>query len=306
MLPALPLPPLDLHLPLLASLALVVVAPLPGVAAHTLLLLYAVLTDQTRLQPEVVSLALLLWGTLPSPDARMFGRAHLVSLWLYAGLNKLLSPAFLHGTAQWILAGLVHAPPPWLLANVGYLLAAAEIGTGLLALAPHTRLLAGCAALALHLGILADLSPLGHDWNSAVWPWNVALALSGFALITPWREGPLTSLRQCRRATRLVVALLLLAPAGFYVGVTDAYLAHNLYTSNTASARVECPRGCRPGQQPDDTWQAFNVPFPPEPRLFEQAFRLTCRPGDRLTLTDPRWWLRLHGQGQRRLTCPPA
>jgi hypothetical protein len=307
MLPALPLPAADLGVPLLASLGLFLVAPWPGVALHTALLLYALAIDQTRIQPEVVSLALLLWGSLPAPGARLLGRTHLLALWLWAGVNKLLSPGFLHGTAQWVLLGLVPHPPPLLQANVGYLLAGAELGVGLLALVPRTRRLAAFAAAALHLGILADLSPLGHAWNQAVWPWNVALAASGLALIAPWKEGLPRSLAQAHPLARLAALLLLASPAGFYVGVTDAYLAHNLYSSNVPTARVACARGCRPGQQPDEAWAAFNVPFPPEPRLFEQAFRLTCRPGDRLTIADPRWWLRRQGLGERRLACaPPA
>jgi hypothetical protein len=134
----------------------------------------------------------------------------------------------------------------------------------------------------------------------------VALALSGLALIAPWREGALQSLAGAHPAARLVAILLVAGPAGFPFGVTDAYLAHNLYSNNTPTARVDCPRGCRPGQQPEEAWRAFNVPFPPEHRLFEQAFRLTCRPGDRLRITDSRGWFRSRGLGERRLACPPG
>src|SRR5215208_5502504 len=55
MLPALPLPAVDMGLLLLLSLLLILVKPLPGIIVHTVLTLYAVLIDQTRLQPEVVS-----------------------------------------------------------------------------------------------------------------------------------------------------------------------------------------------------------------------------------------------------------
>lgn len=306
MLPALPLPAVELGVPLIASLLLILIVPLPGIAIHTLLLAYAVLIDQTRLQPEVVSLVLLLWGTLPSPTAKAFGRGHLVSLWLFAGFHKLLSPGFMDGTARWIMTGFPIDLPPWMYANAGYLIASAELGTGLLALFPRTRKLAAVTAFGLHAGILLVLSPLGHDWNESVWPWNVALAFAGFALIAPWKESVWHSLGACHRVAKPLVVVLAIAPIGFYIGMTDAYLAHNLYSSNTANARVLCAARCQPGQNPDATWAAFKVPLPPEHRLYEQYFAATCRPGDELVISDSRWWFHSQGQGERRLPCPAA
>lgn len=306
MLPALPLPAFNMGHVLLASLLLILVKPFPGIVVQTVLLVYAVLIDQTRLQPEVVSLVLLLWGTLPNPTAKAFGRAHLVTLWVFAGVNKLLSPGFMDGTAQWLLTGLPVDLPPWMYANAGYVIALAELGTGLLALIPRTRKAAAVAAFGLHAGILLDLSPLGRDWNAAVWPWNLALAFAGFALIAPWQGSLPHCVRSCHRLARPLIVLLIVAPAGFYIGMTDAYLAHNLYSSNTADASVACPGGCQQGQQPGATWDAFNVPLPPEHRLFEQYFARTCRPGDEMTISDPRWWFGRQGQAERRLTCDAA
>jgi hypothetical protein len=62
---------------LLVSLALVLVRATGGTVLHSALLVYAMLIDQTRIQPEIVSLAVLLWGTFPSPDAKLVGRTHL-------------------------------------------------------------------------------------------------------------------------------------------------------------------------------------------------------------------------------------
>lgn len=301
MLPVLPLPAFDMGVLLLLSLALILIAHRPGIVVHTILMAYAVLIDQTRLQPEIVSLVFLLWGTLPDPNSVAVSRAHLISLWVFAGINKLLSPAFMNGTAQWMLSGLVPGAPQWFSQNFGYVIVATETGTGVLALFPRTRKLAALTALGLHLGILLDLSPVGHNWNQAVWPWNVALAFSGLALIATWKEAPLQSWRNARWLVRLLVIYILIAPAGFYIGLTDAYLAHNLYTSNTPSASV-----LGSATSPSVTWSVFNVPFPPEPRLYEQLFRLTCRPGDQMMIEDSRWWFRVQGAEQRTLTCSAA
>jgi hypothetical protein len=297
MLPALPLPYFDMGVILLLSLVLILVKPLLGVVVHTGLIFYAVLIDQTRMQPEIVSLVFLLWGTVLDSNARMIGRTHLLSLWMWAGANKLLSPAFMHGTAQWMLTGLIHQPPIWLRDNAGYFIALTEFSTGFLALFPRTRKIAGVMALGLHIGILLDLSPLGHNWNRSVWPWNLALAFAGLILIFPWRESTGASLRACRPLVRALAIVLLLAPAGFYFGLTDAYLAHNLYSSNAPTANSTA---LSPGQ----TWTAFNVPLPPEHRLFEEYFRLTCALGDTLTIHDSRWWFRQQGMEQSHFVCP--
>lgn len=307
MLPAAPLPEVDLGVVLMASLAVILVRPTLGVALHTALTVYACLIDQTRLQPEIVSLIFLLWGSLPSKTAKAFARYHLVSMWAFAGVNKLLSPEFMHGTAQWILGGLVRTPPPLLREHAGYLIAGFELGVGLLALYPRTRRLAAFAAFALHATILLDLSPLGHNWNQAVWPWNVALAFSGFALIWGWRDGPILALGRAHLLARPAIVLVALAPIGFYFGVTDAYLAHNLYTSNTPRADwCRAGRGCASDPYTPATWRAFNVPIPPEHRLFESYFFRTCGTGDTLVIKDNRAWAKQRGWDQRTVPCPAS
>jgi hypothetical protein len=304
MLPAAPLPSFDVGLPLLASLVVALFAPVLGFALHTLLLLYAMAVDQTRMQPELISLAFLLWGTLPNATLVTFARAHLISLWVFAGFNKLVSPTFLNETAPWLLSGLPFGAPPWIEANIGYIIATGELLTGLLAIFPPTRLLAALMAFALHAGILLDLGPLGLNINESVWPWNVALAFAGFAFIAPWKESIFQSLRQCTPWVRPLVILLVVAPLGFQFGLVDAYLSHNLYSSNIVRVSLECRGGCRKFADPSATRKAFNVPMPPEPRLYEQYFHLTCRRGDAMVIRDPRWWAQQQGIEERRLICP--
>ena len=74
-LPALPLPQFDVGLLLFGSLLLVLIVPRWGVAVHGAMLLAAILLDQMRMQPECVSLFLLMLGTLDSPSLKMVARA---------------------------------------------------------------------------------------------------------------------------------------------------------------------------------------------------------------------------------------
>lgn len=292
MLPVLPLPRLDMGGLLLLALAIVFVTPRLGVIAYTVLLIYAVLIDQTRIQPEFVSFAFLLWGTLSEKNAQFVGRAYLISLWGWAGTNKLLSPAFIASTGPGLLATLLPHAPLWLRAIGGYIIGLSELSIGLLAIFPRTRILSALLAFGVHLNIFLILSPLGRNWNDSVWLWNVALAFAGFALIAPWRDSLVETFRRSRALARLIAVILLIMPLGFYFGVVDAYLAHNLYTSNV-------PRASRT----PNTWTLFHVPFPPEHRLFEQNFQLTCREGDTLQIHDQRWWFAQQGMAKREIPC---
>jgi hypothetical protein len=305
MLPALPLPHLELSVPLLLSLLLALLSPLRGVLVHTVLLGYAMLVDQTRLQPEFVSLAFLLWGSLPYRQAQHVARAHLISMWIFSGLNKLLSPAFFTGSAQWMLLGLLSRPPQPLRDSFAYVVILSEASIGLLSLMPSTRPAAAVLALWVHANILLILSPLAHGWNQAVWPWNVALGLSGFFLIKPWRDTLAKGFSQCSIPTKIVVAALCIFPAGFYFLVSDAYLSHNLYSDNTPREFWCNAAGvCSVGRQAASAWRAFNVPMPPEHRLYSQYFRATCQPGERLVIEDSRAWAYRQGLAQQVIACP--
>ncbi len=298
LLPLIPLPTFDMGVILLVSLALILIRPREGLIAHTVLLVYSMLVDQTRIQPECVSLLFLMWGTYPDPNAQALGRAHVITLWLWAGINKLLSPAFIVGTGPMLMRPLFSdILPPEIIDMGGYLIGFSELLVGVLAIFPRTRRIAALAAFVLHTGIVLTLSPVGMNWNESVWAWNVALAFAGFALLWKWQENPIKSARAVRLITRAAVVLLLISPAGFYIGVVDAYLAHNLYSSNTADANSTA-------LSPGITWSVFNVPLPPEHRIYEQFFKLTCEPGDRMTINDTRWWFRQQGLGTRRLDCP--
>jgi hypothetical protein len=305
MLHALPLPHLDLGVPLLLSLLLALLFPLCGVLVHTVLLGYAMLIDQTRLQPEFVSLALLLWGSLPHRQAQHVARAHLISMWIFSGINKFLSPAFFTGSSQWMLLGLLSHPPQLLRDSFAYVVILSEMSIGLLSLMPATRPAAAVLALWVHANILLILSPLAHGWNQAVWPWNVALGLSGFFLIRPWRESVVKSFSQCSIPTKIVVAALCIYPAGFYLLISDAYLSHNLYSDNTPR-EFWCNAGvsCAAGRQAASTWRAFNVPMPPEHRLYSQYFHALCQPGERLVIEDARAWAHRQGLAQQVIACP--
>ena len=299
-LPAVDWPQFSPGVWLLASLVVALVLPRTGAALHVGLLVVAMLLDQTRMQPEAISLGLLLVGTLPGDGARLVGRAHLIALWFFAGFHKLLSPEYFSGVVPSMLGGGSTNPslPLQLLALqvLGGAMALGELSLGVLALVPRTRRACAVAACAFHLLVLLWLAGR-MQWNPAVWPWNLALAAAGFALVWPWTTSLAHDLRAARWLPRATAMLLLVSPLGYYFGLVDPYLAHCLYTRNVPKAQ----RMTIGGPQPLDTWSALRVPLPPAHRIFEQYFQKTALPSERLVIDDPRWWAHYRGWGHREI-----
>lgn len=310
-LPAIPIPSLDMGIPLLLSLLLALRYPLTGAALHAVLLVLSFGMDQTRLQPEVVSMAMLLFATTGRRTLVLVGRAHLITLWFWAGLAKLVSEGFWGGRGEWMFDGL---PLPSSLDGLGtyfgVLVVLMEMGAGIFAVPVRTRLLSATLALGVHAGALLSLGPLGHNWNHIIWPWNVALAVAAFTLIAPWKAGVREELAMSSWPARIAVGFLAMYPAGFYIGAADAYLSHHLYSDDTAVA-VGCEarpdargeRECRRSLQLEPI-RSVRAPLPPEHRLFRALFDETCRPGEILVIHDSRrWYASRDWETQRR--CPP-
>lgn len=284
LLPALPLPAISFGPWLLASLALAVARPLAGAICHAVVLLLAILADQTREQPQVLSMALLLFASLPGSAPRAIGVLHLAALWFWSGLGKLTSERFLTTSSAWLLDpraadALGSAPTAAVLLAVG--LGSAEIALGMLALVPRAHPLTARLGLLLHTVTLLLLASRG--WNPAVWPWNAALAASAWLLLREAadQEGPLLD----GTAVRLTAVAFVALPLGFHAGLVDAPFAGQVYTSNACHGLVLRADG---RTEVIGTLSEVRAQLPPVPRLVRAWFAATARPGDRMILVDDR------------------
>jgi hypothetical protein len=297
LLPATNVPQIDFGYLLLGSLLLALIHGKIGILAHTVLLGAAMLSDQMRLQPEFISQAILLWGTLPWRGARMACRAHLVALWFFAGFNKLLSPLYLSGDARWLVVSFYPQAPEAVSTGVGVVIALTEIGLAVCAAVPRSRHIAVGLAGAIHVGIVVTLA-FGLHWDPAVWPWNLALAVAGYVIIGSWKEGMPEEWRQLTLAARGITAVILLLPVGYYVGLVDTYLCHILYSNHAPLAWIRTPDGRR---FQVDTRPQLRVPVPQIERLYTAYFAATGKPGEELEIADPRLWYRWRRADRRVL-----
>jgi hypothetical protein len=301
--PLLPLLPAiaSWHVPfgaaLLASLALALWRPRAGALLHLLVLAAAIAFDETRMQPQVISLALLLVATLPGDGARLFGIAQIVSLWAWSGLHKLLSPDY------WSDGGfqITHrfaACPEWIARTVAVAFAAGEVALAIAACAPRTRPLARRLGAAMHVAILLWLSPLGLDWNESVWPWNAALAFAAWVFLSPSSGSWRISWHGAPRLARVAVALELIAPAGYELGLVPAPFAHALYCHSTPHARWYHADG---RVTPLSERLELGVFLPGTRHAQIAAFEARARPGDRLVVVERRLLMRALGERETEL-----
>ena len=303
---------------LLLTLVMALLWPRVGSYCHAAVLAAAILFDQMRIQPEFISLAILLVGTISRRGPLLFARGHLISLWFWAGFHKLLSPEYLQTTGPDLVQGLLPDANTRVAVLLGIGAALAEMALGLAAIIPRTRRGVPLAAAVLH--VIALVTLVSRGWNSAVWPWNLALAAAGYGFFAGWHEplwpgsaaGGVQILAACRVQPsisstspvrlwlcRVLLVVWMLYPAMFYVNLCDGYLAWCVYASNVPEAVIydaDAPDGERLF---DRAYESLNVPFSPAVRLVGQHFRRRGQPDDRLEIADPRLLSRWRGRSQR-------
>jgi uncharacterized membrane protein YphA (DoxX/SURF4 family) len=275
--PLLPLPAVSFGVLVVISLLATFIWPLQGVLAHAVLVALACVWDQYRLQPQFLSLIVLMFACV-GDTGLWLARWYLAAMWLWAGIHKLLSPEWFGSSSWWYLEQSGVSGDTWYL-PFAVLVALAETGLGLTAIVKPRLAAAGCAVM--HLAILVSLSPLIRNYNASVWPWNLATAIVG-AWLLQQKPPPM------RSSGRLaLLAVLFVGPAGYYLDLLNPHLAFVLYSGNM-------PRACHTTSDAVrrlDGWGGLTVPVPDSPRLFARVFELTAERGDKLYIQDPRPWL---------------
>jgi hypothetical protein len=313
--------PLDTLLLVGLVLALALAMALPrarwGTAIFLALLAVAAVGDQSRWQPWLYEYAALLaaagLGLMRSAD-RPRSRAALAAcrlivagVYFWSGAQK-LHPAFVQSVFPWLVEPFVEIDPGSALERLGWGVPIAEIALAVGLLLPIARRAAVVLAAGMHATILLSIGPLGHDWNSVVWPWNLAMpavcaalfwprprnlgaAVGGDSVAEALTQGPGTPQRAFPTVLPgLAIVLFWLLPALSLVEKWDAYLSASLYSGTVLQGRLEfggdvrarlpdsARRVCRPAgrgryELPMSDWSVaeLNVPAYPARRVFRSV-----------------------------------
>jgi len=158
--------------------------------------------DQNRWQPWAYQWLLLAiaWSALPEAKARVWLRALLISIYLYAAAAK-LDVVFVHSTGQQFVDALLKLAvsgelllPRWLRSALACAMPIAEGGIGLLLVFPSTRRAGVALGVYFHAIVAVALSPLGLGHSLGVLLWNLLSALWLWLLFWPRQtdESPAT------------------------------------------------------------------------------------------------------------------
>lgn len=237
---------------LLTLLAWIVAAARPAkpIAAFVVLAAGYALFDQSRWQPwfyqylfMLVALGLYYanrsgagWRGSTLDACRLI----VASIYFWSGVQK-ANPAFVHEAFPWMIEPFTRFLPEtagrWL-SSLGFAAPVIEVAIGAGLIGARFRKPAVIAALAMHAFILASVGPLGHNYDTVVWPWN--LAMGGFVVLLFWPgedlpgHAPLGSLV----FRGLLVALFGIAPLLSFFNLWDGYLSFALYSGNNNSASI--------------------------------------------------------------------
>ena len=126
------------------------------------------------------------------------------------------------------------------IAGAGWSVPILEGGIGVLLLIAPLRPVGIGFALLMHVLILFCLGPWGHNWNTVVWPWNLAMMAFDVILFAGTRDASVWPIVWPRRFLIgwLTTILFGVMPLFNFFDRWDAYLSAALYSNNTIGGQV--------------------------------------------------------------------
>jgi hypothetical protein len=263
----------------------------------TIIAVLFILQDQSRLQPwfyqySFLIAAVSLFGLdrVGVVDTLNSCRLIVAATYFFSGLQK-ANASFMGKEYPSIvepLMGHLSSGVQDILLWGAYAVPVIEATIGLGLLTRRLRKPAVIGTLLMHGFILLCVGPWGANWNSVIWPWNVAMVLFAFILfwqpadnpsllevLLPWRRLSEVNLTLGLAFRALVVALFALMPILSFFGLWDSYLSASLYSGNIKLGHVFTWNGSKwidTNITADFPMKALNVPAYPEDRIYKNVF----------------------------------
>jgi hypothetical protein len=255
------------------------------------------LLDITRFQPWIFHygaiLSIYLIGTLRNlSHTRLLDAARILiaGIYFWSGVQK-INWAFMSVMFPWFTQPIWELAPAFLLPaflTLGLVVPFLEIAIAFGLLFKPSRKWAILGAAGMLLLVLICLGPLGHNWNSVVWPWNIVMFLTVLVLFwdTSWTFKDLISRQKNNLVGLAVFVLFWLLPIGNMFGVVDHYMSWSLYSGRPAEATLTGDHiilSSLSADANDETLPFLNwslgelrvVPYPEE-RVFMSIFKSVC------------------------------
>ncbi len=211
-------------------------------AACCLFACVLVALDLSRLQPWLYLyafvLAIVACRRGPADDAAAIRTLRFLVCFVYAySAAHKLNVSFFRDSGPHLLQPLARLlPSGWPLRPLVYLMPTVELVLAALLLIPRTRRVGIVLAAAMHAGILVLIGPLGLNYNSVVWPWNVTMVALVVVLFRPAHPGHTDDVAPEARASPLAMGARIstvvlggILPIGGVLGFLDRYYTWGMY-----------------------------------------------------------------------------
>lgn len=237
----------------LLAVLLFVKNPRKIICAVLALMGFFIMFDQLRLQPWVYQYFCMLmvfaaysWNWRDSVgriNTLHTLRLLVAGIYFYSGLQKITLP-FFSSVFPWMVEPIAYLLPPsikLLPAVFGFGVPFLEMAIGIGLLIPRYRARALFGVVLMLIFVLFTLGPLGHNWNSVVWPWNIAHAFIAILLFYRTEHFSIRDIFFVRNflVHKIILLLFIVMPVFSFFGIWDSYPSYSLYSGNITKAEIE-------------------------------------------------------------------
>lgn len=266
--------------------------------------------DQSRLQPWVYQylvmlgcLAMYSWSFTDDKGKNYtlnVSRFIVASMYFYSGLQKLNFEFFNH-VFPWMAQPIINLFPAVHVSTVlyfGLTVPWIEMLIGITLLSKRFRHIGIVLATLMCAFVLWTLGWFGHNWNSVVWPWNIALLTLVYLLFVKTKEVEASNILGIwKKKLGLVIMIMFgVLPMTYFFNFWDAYPSWSLYSGTTNQAKIylsynvkeKLPKYVKSFVSADNdgrnilsvsnwSFKELNVPPYPESRIYENIARQLCK-----------------------------
>lgn len=168
----------------------------------------------------------------------------LASVYFYSGWHK-LNPNYFYTVIDWFIQPFCSEKTTVcnILFYIGSTIPLFEMACGLAFLSGKLVKQAIGAVALIHLYILLLLSPIGQNYNTVIWPWNIFMLLATVIVFYNSENENLliyikNILRNEKHLKKLSVAFVVVTPFLNSFNLWPSYLSWNLYSGNTENAKL--------------------------------------------------------------------
>jgi uncharacterized membrane protein YphA (DoxX/SURF4 family) len=205
-----------------------------------------IITDINRIQPwfylYIIILGIFDFVTTET-NKILITKILLASIYFYSGWHK-LNPEYFNSVIDWFIQPFYSEKNFYysILKFIGSIIPLIEMACSLLLLSGKFVKQTIITISLIHIFILTSTGPLGHNYNSVIWPWNIFMPLALYLIFCKAENENL--FHQVKNqilektAKSYLILYVIFTPFLNSFNLWPSYMSWNLYSGNTENARM--------------------------------------------------------------------